>query len=152
MDYIWVNSNCLSNSAISGLLQAAPESGEDWIDDPLEDPLDEPVGEAPDEEQVVFKIPPIKEVKFQKKIIKNMIWLEFFLLPMALSLFSLFSSVLMILVEVFKLVNLRLILITSILLSLKGILLDFGVELDSTLNGLTVGVSGKRALVHWSEK
>ena len=66
MDYIWVNSNCLSNSAISGLLQAAPESGEDWIDDPLEDPLDEPVGEAPDEELVVFKIPPIKKVKFQK--------------------------------------------------------------------------------------
>ena len=67
---------------------------------------------------------------------------------MALSLFSLFSSAI-ILLEVFKLVNLRLILMTSILLSLKGTLLDFGVELDSTLNGLTVGVvSGNRALVH----
>ena len=74
MDYIWVNSNCLSNSAISGLLQAAPESGEDWIDDPLEDPLDEPVGEAPDEEQVVFKIPPIKKEKFQKSSLK--IWFD----------------------------------------------------------------------------
>ena len=50
----------MSNSAISGLLQAAPESGEDCVDDPLEEPLDEPVGEAPDEEQVVFKIPPIE--------------------------------------------------------------------------------------------
>ena len=74
MDYIWVNSNCLSNSAISGLLQEAPESGEDWIDDPLEDPLDEPVGEAPDEEQVVFKIPPIKKEKFQKSSSK--IWFD----------------------------------------------------------------------------
>ena len=41
---------------MSGLLQAAPESGEDCVDDPLEEPLDDPVGEAPDEEQVVSKL------------------------------------------------------------------------------------------------
>ena len=61
----------MSNSAISGLLQAAPESGEDWVDDPLEDPLDEPVGEAPDEEQVVFKIPPVEKVKLIR--VKNFV-------------------------------------------------------------------------------
>ena len=90
----------------------------------------------------------LRKKNFKKVHQKYDLTRVFLFLPMALSLFSLFSSVLMILVEVFKLVNLRLILITSILLSLKGILLDFGVELDSTLNGLTVGVSGNRALVH----
>ena len=56
---------------------------------------------------------------------------------MALSLFSLFSPV-----EVFKLDNLLRIFVTSIL-SLSGTRLDLGVELDSTLNGLTDGVPPK---------
>ena len=126
---ICVDCNCWSSSAISGLLQAAPESGDDCVEEPLEEdvPLrkeDVPVG---DELFVVF------------------------ISPMALSLFSLLSSVEA--TEVFGLANRLRILFTSMLLSLKGTLLDLGVEVDSALNGLTVGVFvlviGNTAFVHW---
>ena len=125
---ICVDCNCWSSSAISGLLQAAPESGDDCVEEPLEEdvPLckeDVPVG---DELFVVF------------------------ISPMALSLFSLLSSVEA--TEVFGLANRLRILFTSMLLSLKGTLLDLGVEVDSALNGLTVGVFvlvvGNTAFVH----
>ena len=120
---ICVDCNCWSSSAISGLLQAAPESGDDCVEEPLEED-DVPVG---DELFVVF------------------------ISPMALSLFSLLSSAEA--TEVFGLANLLRILFTSMLLSLKGTLLDLGVEVDSALNGLTVGVFvlvvGNTAFVHW---
>ena len=126
---ICVDCNCWSSSAISGLLQAAPESGDDCVEEPLEEdvPLrkeDVPVGDE--------------------------LFVEF-ISPMALSLFSLLSSVEA--TEVFGLANRLRILFTSMLLSLKGTLLDLGVEVDSALNGLTVGVFvlviGNTAFVHW---
>ena len=125
---ICVDCNCWSSSAISGLLQAAPESGDDCVEEPLEEdvPLrkeDVPVGDE--------------------------LFVEF-ISPMALSLFSLLSSVEA--TEVFGLANRLRILFTSMLLSLKGTLLDLGVEVDSALNGLTVGVFvlvvGNTAFVH----